>query len=268
MMFYASKILWFVTQPSLLLVAGVIAGAWLSRGAWARTGRRLAIGCGVLLLALGIGPVGNWLALPLEQRFPRPDPASLGDLAGIIVLGGAIDTTVSGGRGLPALNEAAERMTEAVALARRFPGLRVIFTGGDAGILYPSMSEADAARRLFEDLGLPPGRIELEGASRTTWENAVLVRELVAPGAATAPGRWLLVTSAFHMPRSVGTFRAAGFDVVAWPVDFRTQGVEDLTRFFDKPSEGLRRVDIILREWVGLAAYRLTGRSSALWPGP
>ncbi len=83
------------------------------------------------------------------------------------------------------------------------------------------------------------------------------------------PGlRYLLVTSAYHMPRSVGVFRKAGLDVAAWPVDFRSRGPQDLWRFFDKPSEGLRRVDIIVREWLGLFTYWLGGSTSELYPGP
>jgi uncharacterized SAM-binding protein YcdF (DUF218 family) len=70
------------------------------------------------------------------------------------------------------------------------------------------------------------------------------------------------------MPRAIGAFRQAGFDVEAWPVDYRTRGRADLIRPFDKVSEGLRRVDVASREWAGLLAYRLTGRSDALFPAP
>jgi uncharacterized SAM-binding protein YcdF (DUF218 family) len=70
------------------------------------------------------------------------------------------------------------------------------------------------------------------------------------------------------MPRAIGAFRRAGFDVEPWPVDYRTRGRADLTRPFDKVSEGLRRVDVASREWVGLLAYWLTGRTDALFPAP
>ena len=70
------------------------------------------------------------------------------------------------------------------------------------------------------------------------------------------------------MPRAIGAFRQAGFDVEAWPVDYRTRGRADLARPFDKVSEGLRRVDVASREWAGLLAYWLMGRSDALFPAP
>jgi len=76
------------------------------------------------------------------------------------------------------------------------------------------------------------------------------------------------VTSAFHMPRSVGLFRRAGFTVVPVPVDFRTGGPQDAWRPFTLPGDGMRRVEIVTREWIGLAAARLLGQTDALLPGP
>jgi uncharacterized SAM-binding protein YcdF (DUF218 family) len=78
----------------------------------------------------------------------------------------------------------------------------------------------------------------------------------------------LLVTSAYHMPRAIGTFRRVGFAVEAYPVDYRTRGIEDLARPFPNLGEGLRRGDIAMREWVGLLMYRLAGRTNALFPAP
>jgi uncharacterized SAM-binding protein YcdF (DUF218 family) len=170
---------------------------------------------------------------------------------------------------VPALNEAAERLVEAAILTRRFPGAKIAFSGGDAGVLYKAGSEAEGAESLLAALGVPRDRLILEAKSRDTYENAVLLKEELAKQSELGPGRrWLLVTSAYHMPRAIGAFRQAGFDVEAWPVDYRTRGRADLIRPFDKVSEGLRRVDVASREWAGLLAYRLTGRSDALFPAP
>jgi len=76
------------------------------------------------------------------------------------------------------------------------------------------------------------------------------------------------VTSAYHMPRSIGAFRRVGFAVEAYPVDYRTRGIEDLARPFPSLGEGLRRGDIAMREWIGLLMYRLAGRTNELFPGP
>ena len=262
-MFVVSKIAGFFAIPSNLMILMGIFGALLLRTSWARGGRRLVIASLVLLAIAGLSPIGNILILPLEQRFPAWD-SSRGAPDGIVVLGGAITPDVAAIRNDAALNEAAERMTATVELARRYPNARVIFSGGDGSLVH-SGNESEAALRLFERLGLAAGRVAAEDRSRNTVENAVFSKQIASP----KPGeRWLLVTSAYHMPRAMGIFRMAGFPVEAYPVDWRTRGVEDALRPFPTLAEGLRRTDTAMREWAGLVVYRLNGRSSELFPGP
>jgi uncharacterized SAM-binding protein YcdF (DUF218 family) len=155
-------------------------------------------------------------------------------------------------------------MTEMMVLARRYPEARLVFTGGQGTFLQGSLTEADVARELWTAMGLPPGRVLYEDRSRNTHENAVLTRELAAP----RPGEtWLLVTSAQHMPRAMGVFRRAGWDPVAWPVNYTTGGTP--RAWYDAPfPTRLNQFEGALREWVGLLAYRLLGRTGALFPGP
>src|SRR5262249_4377809 len=148
---------------------------------------------------------------------------------GLVVLGGAVTPDVSALRNEVALNEAAERMTVAVELVRKYPQARLLFSGGNGELFASGATEAEVALRLFESLGVPRERILLEDRSRNTVENAVFSKSIVNP----QPGeRWVLVTSAYHMPRAVGVFRKAGFAVEAFPVDYRTRGVEDVLRGF------------------------------------
>ena len=259
--FYLSKLVWLAVQPSsliaILLAGGLVLAVWRRR--W---GLRLAALGALAYLLAGFSPLGHWLMIPLEDRFPRPELTAPVD--GIIVLGGAVDTLVSGGRGVTMLNEAAERLVEGAALARRFPRARLVFSGGAAEVLYQGTTEAAGARRLFARLGIAPERLVLEDRSRNTAENAAFTRELVQP---EGDARWVLVTSAFHMPRAVGCFRAVGFEVMPWPVDYRTRGAADAWRLFPRASEGLRRVDLAAKEWAGLLAYYVTGRTEQLLPG-
>lgn len=267
MFFYVAKVVWFVLQPSTLIALLIGYGAILIWTGWARWGRRFVTFGALLLLVVGLSPLGNLLILPLEDRFPRADLDQPPEPAGIIILGGAENRLVGSTRKAPTLNEAGERLVEGAILAHKFPDAEVAFSGGDAGILYKSDSEADGAAALLTKLGVAPDRLILEANARDTYENAVFLRkELAQEG--DLDGRWLLITSAYHMPRSMGAFREAGFDVEPWPVDYRTRGKADLTRPFDKVSEGLRRVDTATREWVGLLAYWLTGRSNTLFPAP
>jgi uncharacterized SAM-binding protein YcdF (DUF218 family) len=267
MFFYIAKVLWFLLQPSTLIALLIGYGSILIWTGWARWGRRFVSFGAVLLLVAGLSPLGNALILPLENRFPRADLDRAPPPAGFIVLGGAEDRLVGKARGAPAINEAGERLLEAAILAKRFPEAKIAFSGGDAGVLYKSDSEASGAESLLTELGVASDRIILEANARDTSENAIyLKQELAKLGALGEGRRWLLITSAYHMPRAMGAFREAGLEAEPWPVDYRTRGRDDLMRPFDKVSEGLRRVDVATREWAGLLAYRLTGRSDALFP--
>jgi uncharacterized SAM-binding protein YcdF (DUF218 family) len=156
-------------------------------------------------------------------------------------------------------------MTAAVELARRYPQARLIYSGGSGNLIDPGMMEATVARRLFTDLGVSPERIEVEDRSRNTAENAEFTKQIAQP----KPGdRWLLVTSAAHMPRSVGIFRRVGFPVEPYPVGWRTSGQASDYFLSTKMAEGLSRTDTAAREWVGLLIYWLTDRTSELFPGP
>lgn len=267
MPFGLAKLLAFLVQPSTIAVLAIVVGVVLmGRGKRPRLARRLAWGGLALLFAGGILPLGNALILPLEQRFANVPPPAAGErVAGIILLGGFEDGWVSAGRGGLGLNEAAERVTEGLRVALRHPEAKVVFTGGVASVLASGVSGADPVAAFLREAGIAPERLVLEANARNTFENAVLTRELVKP----APGeRWLLVTSAYHMPRAIGLFRKAGFDVTAYPVDYRTRGREDLLRTFGRMPQGLMRLDLAANEWMGLAAYRLLGRIDAFLPGP
>lgn len=261
-LFLLSKVLWGVLRPNtfaLLLAAFGLAMAWRGRR-WARW--PLAAGLGWYLFVM-VTPIAQWLTLPLEDRFPRPASAPA-QVAGVIVLGGAVDQALTEARGIPAINGAAERMTEMLALARRYPAARLVFTGGSPSPIPGGPTEADVARQFYEQVGLPEGRIIYESRARNTHENATLSKEIVQP----RPGEtWLLVTSASHMPRAMGIFRKAGWNVVAWPVNY-TSG-HTMRLWYDAPfPTRLNQVEWAIREWVGLTAYFVLGRTDRWFPRP
>lgn len=259
-LFLASKLLWQLLRPNTFcLVLAVIGALALWRGRrWGRWPALLGLGW---FVAIAATPLATWMTWPLENRFARPAEAPA-HVDGVIVLGGAVDQDLTSARGIPALTGAAERMTEAVALSRRYPAARIVFTGGTANPLRHSMTEADVARLLFEQLGLTG--VTYETAARNTAENATLSRALVQP---QPEQTWLLVTSASHMPRSVGVFRRAGWPVVAWPVNYST-GTTSLSGYDEPFSERLGMAEWALREYLGLAAYYVLGRTDALYPAP
>jgi uncharacterized SAM-binding protein YcdF (DUF218 family) len=267
----ASKILWLLVMPSNLLFALALLGVIRALVTGRRGGIILALVMLVTIGIAGLSPLPNAVLLPLEERFPdwRAKAGTSGPvkgIAGVIVLGGASDVEPSTMRLYPLeLNEAGDRILEMIALARRFPTAKIVFSGGSGAMMGGGVPEADEIRRKIGRYGLDPARITFENRSRNTFENAQFSRDLLQPKAGE---RWLLVTSAFHMPRSVGVFRHAGFDVEAYPVDFRTSGQGDLAHPFVSLASGLGRLDLAMKEWVGLASYFAMGRSKDIFPAP
>ena len=264
MFFILSKTLGILTVPSHVITLLAAAGLVLLWTRLSRMGRRLLWASLALVVVLGVLPAGKALMLVLEQRFP-PWVASGAPPHGIIVLGGAIEPDRSAARGMVSLNAGAERVTEIAALARRFPDARIVFTGGSANLVFAGSPESAFMLDLLESFGIPRTRVQLEERSRNTAENARFTKALVDP----KPGqRWLLVTSAMHMPRAAGAFRKAGFPVEAYPVDWNTGGWSDLAKGPFWPLRGLDTIDFAMKEWIGLFAYWLAGYTPELLPGP
>ncbi|CCJ06095.1 YdcF family protein [Methylocystis sp. SC2] len=263
MFFIVSKIFAFFLAPVHFFIFLAVIGAVLLFTRWRTWGRALSTVSAFALLLMAFGPLGGLLAGPLEARFPPP-PDDMPAPDGIIVLGGTIDERLSASRDRPTLVDAAERLTAPIALKRKYPDARLVFTGGSAAVQASPYAEADAVQRFWREMGLDRGEVLYERRSRNSYENAVFTRELLGP---KAGARWLLVTSAIHMPRAVGVFRQAGFDVIAYPVDYRTNGDAGL-EFPRFPTKALSLVEFAAHEWAGLVAYRLTGKSDALFPAP
>jgi uncharacterized SAM-binding protein YcdF (DUF218 family) len=256
-MFIAAKLLAFLTQPlawvALLMVVAVLCVR--QRPGWSRRLGWLAI---ALLLLIGWEPLPDALIRRLEAQYPAlPASANLKAYAGVVVLGGALEPAyVWTQPGQSALNEAAERMTGVLPLLRRQPGLRVLFTGGEGELFGGSLPEADRAAQFFASQGIPAQQLLYESASRTTFENALLGKTV--PGVNPAQP-WLLLTSAWHMPRAVATFNKTGWNVTAYPVDFRTGQHTPWTQY--NMDQGARKWKLVLHEWLGLLAYRMSGKA-------
>ena len=265
MFFVLSKTLGFLLLPTNFLIGVGFIGAILLLTRFASLGRKLVMASVLLLVICGLSPLGNYLLYPLESRFP-PWAAGAGPPPdGIIVLGASIEADLSVAHNTPVVRGAPDRIIAAAALARRYPNARVVFSGGSANLVSNDAREADFAGAIFESLGIDKSRLIMERQSRNTQENAEFSKALVKPGEGE---RWVLVTSAFHMPRSVGLFRKAGFAVEPYPVDWRVGGPDDLVALSNVAVEGLARTDLAAREWMGLIAYRLTGKIDELLPGP
>jgi uncharacterized SAM-binding protein YcdF (DUF218 family) len=262
--FVLSKTLGIMLLPTNFLVGLGVLGAVLSAARFVRLGRRLMMASILLLAICGFSPLGNWLLYPLESRF-APWDAAEGAPDGIVVLGGSIDPDISIAHGVPVVRASADRLIAAAMLARRYPNARIVFTGGSGNLLSNDAREADYAAEIFESLGISSGRMAVDRRARNTQEIAEFARALAAPKSGE---RWLVVTSAYHMPRAIGLFRKAGFAVEPYPVDWRVGVAPVALNFHILSADGLGYVDTAIREWIGLLAYRIAVKTTVLFPGP
>lgn len=260
--FWTSKLAWLMIAPdNLVVILLVVAWILLRRGAY-RPAAWLLGTVTTALIVVALLPVGEWLLYPLESRFAA-NPKLPDRIDGVIVLSGTEDAVRSSLWQQVELHDSAEREMAFLELARRYPKARLVFTGGSGSMLYQDNKAADVARKLFDNLGLDLSRVTFERNSRNTYENAVMSRELVRPDPAQT---WVLITTAWHMPRSVGIFRNIGWPVIPYPVDHWTRPGK-LLRVDMNLSGNLRSLVTGVREWVGLLAYYLSGKTAVLFPG-
>ena len=222
---------------------------WKGKLRWAK---RLLGSLAVILLVIGLFPVGEWLLYPLEKQYPT-NP-KLNQVDGIILLGGAEDPVRSYLWKQPITGSAAERDFAFIQLSKAYPAAKKIFTGGSSSMVAQAYKGADAAKQLFIQQGLDVSKIIFERDSRNTWENVILSKEVadVKKGE-----KWILITTGWHMPRSAGIFCKAKWDVIPYPVDFWTQK-GNLLRVDWNFSGHLKNLVTAVKEWIGIAAYQLT----------
>ncbi len=258
--FYISKLIWFLISPDGLLVCLLVLCLLSYVARWYRLLRLLAGGFCLAVLIISFVPVGSYLTKPLENRFSANPPLPEA-VDGIIVLGGSTETVQSAFWDQLQQNSSAERLIYFSHLARLYPEATLVFTGGNGRLDRDRPSEADILINRIDVLGFDTARIVFEPDSRNTHENAIFSKRLINP---KPEETWVLITSASHMPRSVGVFCGAGWSVLPYPVDHQTSP-ETLELAFDF-SKHLSELKVAMREWVGLTAYYWTSKTSAWFP--
>jgi uncharacterized SAM-binding protein YcdF (DUF218 family) len=252
-----------ILVPSMVLVSTMAIGTLLLWSPLQGVGRWITTIASIIFLVCAMGPLSGLVARPLETRFPpiRQLPNSV---QGIILLGGAFEGDLTTEWNQPQLNSHAGRLTAFLGLARQYPNLQLIFSGGSPAFSDKRWLESDIARDLFASLGVTPDRILFENRSRNTCENAIYTAQLVKP---SEQQMWVLVTSAMDMPRAVGAFRKVGFRILPYPVDYTT-GKSLTLKLSPTVARNLGSLDHAIHEWLGLLAYHLMHCSDSLFPGP
>lgn len=249
-----SELLWWILMPSTVMALLLVLAYLAARARAPRIAAGLVFLPLIVALTLALAPVDQVLAMPLENRVATPDALPT-VVDGIVVLGGSVDWRVGADRGQLTLDGAAERMLAALALARRYPDAQIVFTGLFEDALATEWRGSDGAGALFEP-ALRGRDVTYLGEARSTYEEALLAVERVAP----RPGStWLLVTSALHMPRAIGTFRTIGWGMTPVPVDYRSPSSWQW-RFDPRIGARLAELDRVVREWGAYVVYRASGR--------
>ncbi|WP_167730306.1 YdcF family protein [Terasakiella sp. SH-1] len=250
-------------DPGNVLFIGLLFGTLLLWTKWVRIGKTLCLLSCVYFLIVGVLPVGTFLLDILEQRFSKPDVMPQ-HVDGIVVLGGVVNIKKTVKTQQLSLMKTRERVDVLPELTKRYPKAKVLFTSGSAELVDNEVKEADLIKPYLEKIVADPSKLIFENQSRNTIENVINSKKLVKPQKGET---WLLVTSASHMPRSVGIFRKQGWDVTPYPVNYVVGNyyLYDIEVFLRK---GLTRLRTPLHEWLGLLAYYLTGKTSAFFPAP
>lgn len=258
--FWVSKIAWIIVAPASVLVLWLVLSVALLMFDKVKLAKKSLYALTITVLIVGIFPIGKWMLAPLEYRF-EANPKLPQRVDGIVVLSGSEDAKLSNYWQQAELNGAAERILMFMKLAQEYPNAQLVYTGGSPSLLNQQYKEADVAKKLMRDLGFDVSRIQFERNARNTAENAKLSFELVNP---QPNENWLLITTAWHMPRSYGLFCQVGWNVLPYPVDHQVIAGSDQVRWAF--ARNLFDLNVAFKEWLGLTAYYLTGKTPALLP--
>lgn len=260
--FYISKLIWLLISPdSLLLILIILTLTLLYLGKFKPAKILLSSVSGILLI-IAFFPVGEWILFPLENRFST-NPVLPEKVDGIIVLSGAENPLLSSVWEQVELGTAAERDLSFLSLARSYPKAKLVFTGGAGSLIHQNYKAADVAKSLFEQQNFDTSRIVFERESRNTYENVIFSIKVINPA---EKENWVLITTGWHMPRSVGIFCKADWSVLPYPVDHQTNK-DNLFRIDFDLLTNLYTLKIAIKEWLGLLAYYLSGKTMSLLPG-
>lgn len=259
--FYSSKIIWPLISPShLFLWLFSICCLLLLTRYWKKA-RAVLCGMAVIAWLVALFPVDSWLYYPLESRFQH-NPVLPDKVDGIIVLGGSVSPSLSEYWQQLETNQYHERLSTFIRLAKAYPSAKLLFTGGSASMRENRATEAELAHAYFAENGLTDDRLIMEGEARNTAENIQFSKALVQPRGGE---NWILITTAFHMPRSVGLFCQQNWPVIPYPVDHASNPDALFNLSFNLASHATG-LDGATHEWVGLLAYFITGKIERILP--
>ncbi len=262
MFFILSKIFWALAQPLNALCLLALIGLAV-RLRFKKTGQGIMNASLCLILIFAIVPFGLCSLVWLETRYPLGSSETLPKrVDGVIVLGGAFESYLSHVSGQVSTNEQADRLLCFADIARHHPeAKKLVFSGGSGDLQHPDTLETNDARAYFDLTGFKRPVI-YEDRSRSTYENALYSKELANPQSGE---NWVMVTSAFHVPRAMGVFEQQGWAVIPYPCDPKTEGAVNLKALIPNATANYYLLNLALKELIGGIAYYLTGKSASVF---
>lgn len=259
--FYSSKIIWYLISPSHLTLFLLSICIFLLFTSYHQNARKILCVILFFIWTIALFPVGSWLYYPLETRFQH-NPKLPEAVDGIIVLGGSVSPSMSQYWQQLETNQYHERLTAFIQLAKIYPEAKLLFTGGSAAIKDNQPTEAEFVRHYFIESGVSGSRLIIEDKARNTAENIQYSKTLVKP---QPDENWVVITTAFHMPRSVGLFCQINWPVIPYPVD-HVSNPETLFNVNLNLADHVASLEGASHEWIGLLAYFLTGKIDEILP--
>lgn len=253
--FWLQKLLLTLLLPPASLFLLALCGALLLHYRRRHLGRICVVISGAGLLFLSISPLAGWLIAPLENQYPPLRTLPTGVAAVVVLTGGTLDLSQHGLGGVPD-GGSTLRLSEAIRIQRQIATVPLVVCGGRGDPARPQLSSGRALANLALALGVTPERLLLEEASHNTLEGAREVKRLLLVQGETTP-TIILVTSAFHMGRSVRFFTEAGFKVVAAPTDFYAQSGNGNLAALIPSANGLGMAATAVYEYLARLRYAL-----------
>lgn len=250
--FYSAKILGWFLKIDNLLVLGVIITIYLFWSKRTKLAKRATIALALSLALLSNLGLSYAALRTLEEKYPIPSILCNDGYEGVIVLGGGINPgLIAEQRGQVQLNEAGERITKALELLNKCPEFQLIYSTFSGSLRPQGLSESESAEIFFKEQGVSQSRLIFENKSRSTFENAKYSYDLVKP----ENQKWILVTSASHLPRAITTFERFAWTAIPYPVDYRSEKSGKFGVFQVKLA--ISNWNIVIHEYFGAVAYRV-----------
>ena len=257
MIFYLSKILWFFFNPINLIIIFLFLGFIAKIFNFKKINNFLNFVSILIFIISGVLPTGSYLNYLLEKNFHSLEK-NIKNVNGVLILSGATNPYLSKIHDQVNFNDSVERLTESILLINKHLNAKIIFAGGSGSLGNIKLTHADVAKKFFMDMGVDIGRINFEKKSRNTYENILYSKDIAKP---TKDEKWLLVTSAFHLKRSMAVAKKLDWDFVPYPTDFKSD--KNFQWSLIQSFNFLSNLSVFQKashEWTGIIFYALMGR--------